>query len=123
MRLVSVVISTRSCLANAQLDLGQHVIDLGRCRPDLDRRIDEAGRPDDLLHDGIGMRPLVGPRRGGDVDRLRRQRLELIETQRPVVESRWQTEAVFHQRFLAGTVAAVHAPELRNRDVALVDHE
>src|SRR5690606_2168569 len=49
--------------------------------------------------------------------------LPFIEAQRPVVERRRQTEAVFDQRLLARTVAAVHRTELRDRLVALIDDE
>ena len=51
MRLVSVVISTRSPMRDAQLDLRQHVVDLRAHRADLDLRIDQAGRPHHLLDD------------------------------------------------------------------------
>ena len=60
---------------------------------------------------------------GGDKDGLWRQALELVEAQRPVVQGRGQTETVFHQVFLAGTVALVHAAELGNGDVGFVDHQ
>src|SRR2546425_7377840 len=43
------------------------------------------------------------------------------EAQRPVVERRGQAKAVFDQVFLARAVALVHATELRDGDVALVD--
>jgi hypothetical protein len=51
------------------------------------------------------------------------QRLELLEAQRPVVQGRGQAEAVLHQGFLARAVALVHAAELGNGDMALVDHQ
>jgi hypothetical protein len=46
--------------------------------------------------------------------------LELLELQRPVVQRRRQAEAVFHQRGLARPVAVVHAAELADQHVALV---
>ncbi len=69
------------------------------------------------------MLALVGTGRGRDVDRLGRERLELVEAERPVVEGRWQAEAVLDEGLLAGPVAAVHAPELGDRHVALVDDQ
>ena len=91
--------------------------------PDFDRGIEQPGRPHDLLHHlaGLGEFPLRGRRR--DVDGLRLHALELVEPQRPVVERRRQAEAVLDQRLLARAVAAVHRLELRQGDVALVDHQ
>ena len=56
MRLVSVVTSTRSLRRDALADLAEQVVDLALRRPDLDLRIDQAGRPDDLLdHHAAGL--------------------------------------------------------------------
>ena len=49
--------------------------------------------------------------------------LELLERQRPVVERRGEAEAVLDEVRLARAVAVGHRPQLRERDVALVDHE
>ena len=51
-----------------------------------------------------------------------RHLLELIESQRTVVESSRQTESVFHQIGLASPVASIHAANLRYRYMALVDN-
>ncbi len=64
---------------------------------------------------------LVVGRRRRDEDRLRQELLELVEAQRPVVERRRQAKAVVDQVLLARAVAPVHAADLRNRDVRLVD--
>ena len=69
------------------------------------------------------MRALVGTGGGGYEDGLGRHPLELVEAQGPVVERRGQAEAVLHQGLLAGAVSPVHAPELRDRHVTLVDDE
>jgi hypothetical protein len=45
---------------------------------------------------------------------------KLIELQRPVVQGAGQTKAVFHQGGLTRAVAVVHAAELANHDVALI---
>ena len=82
-------------------DLREHVIDLGPGWPDLDCGIDQAGGPHDLLDDVVRMLALVIPRRRGDVDRLRREPVEFVVTQGPVVERRGQAEAVFHERLFA----------------------
>ena len=47
--------------------------------------------------------------------------VELLETQRTVVEGGREAEAVLHEVGLAGTVAAVHGGDLRYAHVALVD--
>ncbi len=123
MRFVNVVISTRSPSVGACVDLGQHVVDLRAGRPYLDVGIDETRRPHDLLYRLIRMRVLVRARRRRHEDRLRRDLLVLLERQRPVVERRRQAETVLDERFLARAVAFVHAADLRNRRVALVDEQ
>ena len=50
------------------------------------------------------------------------QALELLESQRAVVDCRLHTEAVFHQVLLARQVAAVHRTYLRYSHMALVDY-
>ena len=50
-----------------------------------------------------------------------RESLEFIELQRPVVDSRRQSEPIFHKIHLAGEVAAVHAADLREGDMALIN--
>ena len=121
MRLVSVVTSTRSCFCDADADLRQQVVDLRRRRPHRQHRIDEAGRPHELLDHLSRVRALVVGGRGRHEDRLRQQALELVEAQRPVVERRRQPEAVVDEVLLARAVALVHAADLRDRDVRLVD--
>ena len=48
---------------------------------------------------------------------------ELVELERPVVERRGQPEAVVDERLLARAVALVHAADLRDRLVRLVDED
>ncbi len=48
--------------------------------------------------------------------------LEFLELQGAVIVGAGQAEAVLHQALLAGMVAVVHGPHLRQRHVALV-HE
>ena len=122
MRLVSVVTSTRSLTFDAQVDLRQQIVDLRRRRPHLDLRVDQPGRPHHLLHHlrlvlRARSRP-ASPRRRSSA---RIMLLELVEAQRPVVERRRQAEAVVDQVLLARAVALVHAADLRDGDVALVD--
>ena len=125
MRLVSVVTSTRSLLVDAHADLGEQVVDLRARRAHVERRVDEArsGRTSCSTTWPACLLLVVGGRRRHE-DRLRQQPLELLEAQRPVVERRRQPEAVVDEVLLARAVALVHAADLRDRHVALVDeHE
>ena len=90
----------------------------------LDRRIDQAGRANDLLGEhAAGFVELPRPGRRRDAHRLRPHRVPFLEAQRAVVHARGQAEAVFGERRLAAEIAAIHAAELRNGDVALVDED
>ena len=78
------------------LDLAQEIVDLAARRADFDRRIDEAGRADDLLDEhafGLLHLPMSGRRR--DMDRLRPHRLPFLEPERPVVHAGRQAKAIF----------------------------
>ena len=57
------------------------------------------------------------------MDGLRPHRVPFLEAQRPVVHAGGQAEAVFGQRRLAPVVAAIHAADLRDGDMALVDED
>jgi hypothetical protein len=111
-------------LLGAVAAFGDQVVDLLLDRADDHRRVDEAGRPDDLLDEGaLGALHLPRPGRGADECRLRPQRFPLLELERPVVDGRGQAEAELGQDALAVEVAAEHAADLRHRDVALVDDQ
>ena len=102
-------------------DLGEHVVDLRGGRSHLDFGVDQAGGTHHLLDHLAGMGGFIFGRRGRDEDALAHLRLEFLEGERPVVERRGQPESVLHQRLLAGAVATVHAPQLTDGDVALID--
>ena len=102
-------------------DLGEHVVDLGGGRPHLHLGVDQAGGTHHLLDHLAGVGGLIVGRRGRDKDALAHLRLEFLEGERPVVQRRGQPEAILHQRVLAGAVATVHAAQLADGDVALVD--
>ena len=123
--MVSVVTSTRSLRATRSRISCSRSSTCPLHRPDLDRRIDQAGRPDDLLDDDAAAPcdSSYGPGRRRDEDDLADALLPLLEVQRPVVERRRQAEAVRDQHFLARAVAVVHAADLRHGLVALVDDD
>ena len=109
--------------AHHGVDFAEQVFHLGRGWAHDDLRVDQPGGPHHLLHHLASKLRFVRARGGGDEQGLRAHALPLVEAQRPVVERRRQAEAVFHQGFLAGAVALVHAADLRNRDVGFVDHQ
>ncbi len=97
------------------------VVDLVLHRPDETDGIDQAGGPHHLLdEDAAGALELPRARRRRDADRLAAHRVPLLEFERPVVDAGRQAEAVLGERRLAGVVAAEHAAQLRDGDVALV---
>ena len=106
---------------DAVLYLVQKVVYLAAHRSELHLRIEQARRSDDLLHLVLAHVLLVVAGGGGHVDELGDALLELVEAQRPVVERGRKSEAMVHERDLAGAVALVHAPNLRHRHVRLVD--
>ena len=125
MRLVSVV--TRRAIAflrRRRPGLEHEIVDLRLDRPDLDRRVDQPGRADDLLgEDAAGLLHLPWPRRGRDAHRLRAHRVPFVEAQRAVVDAGRQAKAILRQRDLAAMVAPRHAADLRDGLVALVDEQ
>ena len=121
MRLVSVVIRHPMTLIGAQFDFGQHVVNLRSRRTHLDRWVDQPGRPHELFDHLRRMLELVSGRSRRNENRAPHLAFELVESQRPIVECRRQPEAELNQRFLPRTVAAIHATELRNRHVRLID--
>src|SRR5699024_570508 len=107
----------------ARLDLVHEVVYLALHRAGGYLRVKQPGGTDYLLYYLTGARALVFPRGGGDIHHLSYALLELLKLERTVVKSARQAEAVLHQGFLSGPVAAVHGPHLRQGDVALVYEE
>src|SRR5690606_12978038 len=75
-----------------------------------------------LGEDAAGLLHLPGAGSGRDANGGGAHRVPLLEAQRPVVHAGREPEAIFRERRLAAEVAAVHAADLRDGDVALV-HE
>src|SRR5918993_763310 len=111
-------------LLRADADLVDQVVDLALGRLDDDLRVDQARRADDLLDElTAGTAQLVLPGRGREVHRLPDPVGELLPLQRPVVHRRRQPEPVLDERPLAAHVALVHAADLRDAHVRLVDDQ
>jgi hypothetical protein len=125
MRLVRVVTSTRSSFFDALVGFFHQVVHLVDAGPHFDGRVQQAGGPDELLHDeSAGLFQLVIGGRGADKNDLIDQFFKLREIERSVVHSAGQPEAEIDQIELARAVAAVHAAHLREGGVALVnEHE
>ena len=103
--------------------LRDEVVDLPFRALHLDRRIDEAGRPDDLLHDERRVRLFVWTWGRARIDDLPHHRVPFRERERAVVDGGGEAESIVDQRDLAGEVALVHAVDLRHGHVGLVDDD
>ena len=114
---------TRSPRLGDELDLVHQVVDLVLRLAQLDLGVDDPGRADDLLDRARRLGPLERARRGRDHDQLIDPLEELVELQRPVVDRRGQAEAVIDQGRLARAVTLIHAADLRDRLVGLVDED
>ncbi len=105
-------------------DFAEHVVHLAAGGAHFHGRIDKAGRADDLFgEDSAGLFHFPAAGRGRHGDRIRAHRVPFLEAQRAVVHAGGQAEAVFGQRRLAPEVAAIHAADLRNGDMAFVDED
>ena len=110
-------LALRGCLVY----LADQIVDLSFRRPYLDFRIEQSSRPDQLLGcDSAGSFKLVLRRSSRDIHRLSCQLRELLESERSVIERRWQSESVFDQRFLACAVAVIHGAKLREHRMRLI---
>ncbi len=87
----------------------------------MDGRIDQTCRADHLLDEhAAALVQLPAARCGGNRHGLRAHHVPFLEAQRAVVHAGGQAETVFRQGRLAAEVAAEHAADLRNGDVAFV---
>ena len=105
----------------AHAHLVHQVVDLVARLAHLDLGVDDARGAHDLLDDLGRVLALERTRRRRHEDHPRNPLEELVEAQRAIVERRRQPEAVLDERVLARAVALVHAAELRDRLVRLVD--
>ena len=108
-------------LGHTLLDARDEVVNLPARRLDRDLGIHKAGRANDLLHH-LALRRLahlylIRTRRCRGINNLTNARIELLKTQRTVVDRRRQTESIIHQSFFPRRVAVEHALQLRHRHV------
>ena len=96
-------------LLGAGANLVQQVVNLSLDGTYLDLGIDQACRPDDLLHyHPRRFRQLIRPRRGRNVDELIGAVLKFCKRQGTVIQRRGHAKAVFDKGFLARAVAGIH---------------
>ena len=92
-------------------------------RPDVrtppDQEVLSAGSP--ALPSGVRVLPHTVPR-SRYKQNLINLTLKFFKIQGTVILRRWKTEPVIHQRTLSRLIAVVHASDLRDRLVGLVDH-
>ena len=108
---------------DAGIDLAQEVCHLPLHRAHRDERVEQTGRPDDLLGHLRAVLALVLAGGGRDEDHLVELGFHFLELEGAVVKGRRQAETVLHQRLFAGIIPAVHGPHLRQGDMALVHEE
>ena len=90
----------------------------------FDDGIEQSGGTDDLFdHDTFGAYQLVVGGGGTDIDDLTGEGFELVEGEGAVVTGGRQTETIFDQVLLTGTVSSIHGPYLGYTDVAFVDDD
>src|SRR5580704_3511354 len=107
---------------HTQPNFGQQIVDLPAYGPNLNLRIDQASRANDLLHDySCGLGQLIRAGGGGDIDGLVGAGFELLEFERAIVHGRRQAKAVIHQVLLARTITMPHAMQLGHGHVRLVN--
>jgi len=109
------------CGVNA--NFSQQIVDLARHRTNFHRRVKQTGRTNKLLdHHSTGTEQFRFTRGGADADNLRDHLLELLESERPVIERRREPESMLDQNIFTGTVSPVHPPYLRKRHMRLINN-
>jgi hypothetical protein len=83
--------------------------------------VDKAGGANDLLDNAIGNAHFVFARCRRKVHGLTDAILELIKAQWSVIERAGEPESVFNERALTRRVSLVHASNLRDGHVRLID--
>ena len=102
------------------IDLADQIIDLTLHRSNRNLRIKKSRRSDDLLHTHQLMLLLIHIRCSRNKKHLIDLALKFFKIERSIVQCGRQAKAIIHQSLLAGTVARVHAADLRNGNVRLV---
>ena len=99
------------------------VVNLAMRRLDDNLRIHQTCRTNDLFDDAVSSFGLVRTGRGGQVDSLADPLGELVEFERTVVHRAGQSETMFYQCPLAAHVPFIHAANLWDGHVGLINDE
>ena len=110
-------------LGRPSVDLPNEVVNLSLYRPHINFGIEQAGGTDDLFSDESAFALFQVAGRGAHADDLFEFAHKFIEFQRAVIQRRGQPEPILDECFLAAAVAAVHAPGLRQRHMALINED
>ncbi len=108
----------------AQAGFINQIIDLPRQRLHHHLRIDQPGGTHDLLNHppfGPGGFPLGG--RGAHINRRALELLEFLKIKGPVIHGARQPKPEIDQHGFTRAVTRVHAADLRDRNMRLIDHE
>ncbi len=93
-------------------------------RHDIDLRVHQTGRANDLLnHITTGMLQLVAAWRCGHIHHLIETTLELRKLQWTVVDRRRKSKSVLHQCPFSGVIPLIHPADLWNGRVRLIDDQ
>ena len=107
----------------AQHYLLKQVIDLVHSGSYLDDGVKKARWAYELLHhDTAAEVQLIVSRRGAHVYHLMCHALKFLKLKRPIVKGGLKAETIVHEIELAREIAAIHSPDLRHCDVALIDY-
>ncbi len=101
--------------------LFHQVIYLVHRGPDLDFGVEKSRGSDHLLHEHtFRLFQFIVAGSGADVYHLRSESFEFLEFERSVVDGGGEPESILHEIHLAREVTAVHAPYLRQCDMAFI---
>ena len=102
-------------------NLRNQIVDLSLYRTNVDFRIKQSGRTDNLLRPKQLMLFFIRSRRRNEhhlIDPL----FKFFKIQRSVIQRRRQTEAIIYKCLLPGTVTRIHTSNLRDCHMRLIDN-
>ena len=107
-------------LFHAGIDFGQQIINLSVNRTNIDFRIDQSGRSDDLFHNTFALFLLERSRGRTDKNHLIEFAVKLIKGKWAVIKGRRQAESIIYQILLSCLISRMHSANLWQGNVGLV---
>ena len=105
-------------------NLRNQIVDLSLYRTNVDFRIKQSGRTDNLLRPKQLMLFFIRSRRRRNEHHLIDPLFKFFKIQRSVIQRRRQTEAIIYKCLLPGTVTRIHTSNLRDCHMRLIyDHQ